>query len=100
MLVMPRAAARHPPAFAKAGWRLLLPPQAGGPQQPNGFRGYLPDPTQNAAGLATLVEMGRLLGGGAAAGARFARFAFASSGTAYVDHPVSLPPFGCLAAPP
>jgi Bacterial extracellular solute-binding protein len=100
MLVMPMTAARHLDAFAKAGWRLLLPPQAGGPPQPSGFRVFLPDPTQNAAGLATLVEMGRLLGAGPAAGSRFARFAFAASVTPYFDDPFSLASFVGLAGPP
>ncbi len=100
MLVMPATAAKHVPAFPRAGWRLLLPPQAGGPREPSAFRVDLPDPTQSAAGLATLVEIGRLLGSSASAGSRFARFAFASSVTPYFDDPFSLASFVGLAARP
>lgn len=100
MLVMPAVAARRVPAFPRAGWRLLLPPQAGGPREPDGFRVDLPDPTQSAAGLAALVEVGRMLGSAQSAGSRFARFALASAVTPYFDDPFSLASFVSLAAPP
>lgn len=100
MLVMPRTAARRVRDFGTDGWRLLLPPQAGGPKEPAGFRVDLPDPTQSAAGLATLVEIGRLLGTGRSAGTRFARFALASSVAPYFDDPLSLTSFVGLAARP
>ena len=58
MIVMPPAAAAQIPAFNNAvGWSFLLPPAAGGPTSSQQVRVDLPDPTQSAAGLATLVEM-------------------------------------------
>jgi len=113
MLVMPQNAAARTSAFGKAGWRLLLPHSAGGPAVPSGFRVDLPDPSQSAAGLATLIEIGRLLGPGTAAAAaprhrrpgtaarvRFTRFVYASGVTSYFDDKNSLRSFVSLAAPP
>jgi Ca-activated chloride channel homolog len=101
MIVMPNAAAAAKvPEFRKAGWKLLLPTSAGGPPAPKGLRVDLPDPTQSAAGLATLIEIGRLLGSGASARVRFTRFAYQSEVTPYFDDPVSLTSFVQLAAPP
>jgi hypothetical protein len=100
LLVMPKAAARQTAAFGKTGWRLLLPRSAGGPRVPAGLRVDLPDPTQSAAGLAALIEVGRLLGQGTAARVRFTRFIYSSQVTTYFDDPVSLQYFASLAAPP
>lgn len=100
MIVMPAASARRVRGFPRAGWRLLLPPQAGGPREPTRFRVDLPDPTQSAAGLATLVEIGRLLGSAPSAGPNFARFALASSVTPYFDNSLSLASFVSQAARP
>ena len=100
MLVMPKAAAARTAAFGKAGWRLLLPHSAGGPASPAGLRVDLPDPSQSAAGLASLIEVGRLLGQGAPARVRFTRFVYSSEVTSYFDDPNSLRSFVSLAAPP
>jgi hypothetical protein len=100
LLVMPKSAASRTAAFGKTGWRLLLPVSIGGPHVPAGFRVNLPDPTQSAAGLATLVEVGRLLGQDTAARVRFTKFIFSSQVTTYFDDPVSLDYFARLAAPP
>jgi hypothetical protein len=100
MIVMPASAAAHTVAFGKAGWRLLLPRRAGGPPVPAGFRVDIPDPSQSAAGLATLIEIGRLLGPGQAARVRFARFVLSAAVTPYFDNPPSLASFVSLAAPP
>lgn len=100
MLVMPRTAAAQTAAFGKTGWRLLLPRSAGGPPVPSGLRVDLPDPSQSAAGLATLVEIGRMLGQGPAARVRFTRFVYSSEVTSYFDDPNSLRYFVSLAAPP
>lgn len=100
MIVMPTAAARRVPEFRRAGWRLLLPSQAGGPSEPTRFRVDLPDPTQSAVGLATLVEIGRLLGPAQSTGSNFARFALASAVTPYFDDPLSLASFVHLTARP
>ncbi len=100
MLVMPKNAAARTAAFGKTGWRLLLPRSAGGPAVPTGMRVDLPDPSQSAAGLATLIEIGRLLGRGTAARVRFTRFVYASEVTSYFDDQNSLRSFVSLAAPP
>jgi Ca-activated chloride channel family protein len=100
MIVMPAAAAARTPAFDKASWRLLLPHSAGGPPVPDGLRVDLPDPAKSAAGLATLIEVSRLLGSGPQARVRFARFVYASAVTSYFDDPTSLASFVSLAAPP
>jgi hypothetical protein len=100
MLVMPPAAAAKTAAFSRAGWRLLLPSSAGGPRGPTGLRVDLPDPSQTAAGLATLIEIGRLLGHGQAARVNFARFVYSSAVTSYFDDPSALASFVSLAAPP
>ncbi len=100
MIVMPASAAVRTPSFGKAGWRLLLPPVAGGPTAPAGLRVDLPDPAQTAAGLATLIEVSRLLGPSQAARLKFTKFVHASAVTSYFDDPAALTSFVSLAAPP
>lgn len=100
LIVMPPAAAARTAAFRQAGWRLLLPRTAGGPRVPSGLRVDLPDPTQSAAGLAALIEIGRLLGPGQAGRTSFARFVYSSAVTSYFDDPAALASFVSLAAPP
>jgi Ca-activated chloride channel homolog len=100
MIAMPAAAATRTPAFAEDGWKLLLPPSAGGPNGPAGLRVDLPDPGQTAVGLATLVEENRLLGDSQAARVKFARFAYTVAVTSYFDDPASLAAFVNQAAPP
>ncbi len=63
MIVMPAAAAARTPALTKLGWKLLLPANASAARKaPSDLRVDLPDPAQSAAGLATLIEVSRLLG--------------------------------------
>ena len=101
MIVMPsKAAAARVAAFGKSGWRLLLPESAGGPVVPSGLRVDLPDPTQSAAGLASLIEISRMLGTGSAGRVDFTRFVYSSQVTPYFDDAVSLKYFASLAAPP
>ena len=100
MIVMPKRAAARVPAFSHANWRLLLPASAGGPALPSAARVDLPDPRQSAAGLASLVEIGRLLGRSTAARVRFTRFVYSTEVTSYFDDPNSLRYFASLAAPP
>jgi hypothetical protein len=101
MIVMPAAAAAATPAFgASVGWSFLLPQSVGGPSSALGLRVDLPDPAQSAAGLATLVQMGRLLGPGLTARADFTEFVFNSEVTSQFDDPASLASFVRLAAPP
>jgi hypothetical protein len=101
MLVMPPTAAARIPAFgASVGWNFLLPASDGGPPVNQHLRVDLPDPTQSAAGLATLIQINRLLGTGPAARTAFARFVFAAEATAQPQGAKGLTPFVTLAAPP
>jgi hypothetical protein len=100
MVVMPAQAAARTPAFAKDGWQLLLPPSAGGPREPKDLRVDLPDPSQSAAGLATLIEESRLLGPSQAGRVQFTQFVHNSAATSYFDDPASLASLVSLAAPP
>ena len=101
MIVMPAPAAARVPAFGvSVGWNFLLPASDGGPPTSQHLRVDLPDPTQSAAGLATLVQIDRLLGTGAAARTAFARFVFAAEVTSQFTGPQGLTPFVTLAQPP
>lgn len=101
MIVMPAAAADRIPAFgASVRWDYLLPSLAGGPAASLGVRIELPDPVQSAAGLATLVQMGRLLGTGHRARAAFTRFVYNCEVTGDFDSRPSLASFVRQAAPP
>jgi Ca-activated chloride channel homolog len=100
MIVMPSAAAARTPALTRLGWKLLLPASVGGPKSPSDLRIDLPDPAQSAAGLATLIEVNRLLGPTKAARLQFTKFAHTAAVTSYFDDPGSLSEFVSLAAPP
>jgi Ca-activated chloride channel homolog len=100
MIVMPTVAAARTPAFGKDGWKLLLPPSAGGPAKPANLIVDLPDPALNAAGLATLIEESRLFGSGQTARLKFTQFAHNATVTSYFDDPSSLGSLVSLAAPP
>jgi Ca-activated chloride channel homolog len=100
MIVMPPAAAAKVPAFNNSvGWSFLLPPNAGGPTSSQQVRVELPDPTQSAAGLATLIEMSRLLGHGAAARTSLTTFVRSAQPSAQFGA-TSLATFVTLANPP
>ncbi len=101
MLVMPADAAAQIPAFNDSvGWDFLLPAGAGGPVSAKQVRLNLPDPTQSAVGLATLVEMKRLLGTGPAARAALTDFVLSAESSNQFDDPNSLAAFNSLADPP
>ncbi len=102
MIVMPATAAAQIPAFNNSvGWSFLLPPNAGGPVSSQQVRVELPDPTQSAAGLATLIEMSRLLGSGsAAARTSLTTFVRSAQSSAQFDDATSLATFVTLANPP
>ena len=99
LIVMPRPAAAQLPAFGSTvGWNFLLPSVAGGPSSHLGLNIQFPDPAQSTAGLATLVEIRKLLGYGRAARFALARFVFNvqvvpagrdSSSLASLDRPAS-----------
>jgi hypothetical protein len=101
MLAMPGSVAAHMPEFGSTvGWNFLLPASAGGPPAALRLQVDLPDPTQSASGLATLVEMSRLLGGGTAARTDFTNFVLSANATTGFDDPISLASFVSLASPP
>jgi hypothetical protein len=101
MIVMPPAAAAQVPAFnTSVGWNFLLPGAVGGPSPALGLRLNLPDPTQSSAGLATLIEISRLLGSGAPARAALTKFVLSAQPSAQFDDPTSLATFVSLARPP
>lgn len=101
MTVMPMAVAKETGAFdSPAGWNVLLPAGMGGPPASAGMRVLIPDPTDSAAGLATLVELSRLLGSGAAARAAFTKFVLGADATAQFDNSTSLASFVATAAKP
>jgi Ca-activated chloride channel homolog len=99
MTAMPMAVAKETGVFdSPAGWSVLLPAAAGGP--PAGLKVAIPDPTESAAGLATLVELSRLLGSGSAARATFTNFVLGAESTQQFDNPTSLASFVSTAAAP
>jgi Ca-activated chloride channel family protein len=101
MLVMPPAAAAEVTSFNDdVGWNFLLPAPVGGPPAVQNVRVDLPDPAQSAAGLAALIEMSRLLGGGPAARTKLTKFVLSAQSSAQFDDPTSLAAFVSLANPP
>jgi hypothetical protein len=101
MIAMPKVVAAQTHALdSPVGWNLLLPASDGGPPTSMGLRVDLPDPTDSAAGLATLVEMTRMLGHGAAARTSFTRFVLGAQATSQFDDPASLATFVSTANPP
>jgi hypothetical protein len=77
VIAMPRANAARLPAYGTSvGWNFLLPQSDGGPATALGLNVQFPDPAQSAAGLATLIEVRKLLGYGRLARFALARFVF------------------------
>jgi Ca-activated chloride channel family protein len=75
------------------GWDVLLPPSYGGPPASLGLSVDLPDPTDSSAGLATLVEISRDLGNGAAARVAFTKFVYSVEATEDFDSVSALQTF-------
>jgi Bacterial extracellular solute-binding protein len=99
MLVMPANAAAQIPAFNDSvGWNFLLPPAAGGPSSTAATQVSvsLPDPTQSAAGLASMVEMLRLLGTTPGGRDRMTKFVLKTQSSAQFDDPAALASFDLL----
>lgn len=101
VIVMPKTVAAATHAFdSPAGWSMLLPQADGGPPRSLGLKVDLPDPADSAAGLATLVELSRMLGHGEAARTSFTKFVLSSEATSQFDSPAALASFVSTAAPP
>ncbi|HKB31822.1 MAG TPA: substrate-binding domain-containing protein [Streptosporangiaceae bacterium] len=82
------------------GWRTLFPQSLGGPSASLHLQVQLPDPAHNAAGLASLVEVRRLLGGQPAARDEFTNFVHNVRPSASFDDPQALSVLSTLAEPP
>ena len=101
MIVMPQSVASSlGPLSNKIGWNFLLPESAGGPPAADGIKVELPDPKQSAAGLATVIQLNRLLGSGLQAEENFTRFAFGAEETSAYDNPTALTSLIALSRPP
>jgi Ca-activated chloride channel family protein len=81
-------------------WNLLLPAAYGGPPASAGVSVDLPDPTDSATGLATLVEVSRRLGDTATARAAFTQFVFGVESTENFDSVSALQQFAATTKPP
>lgn len=94
MLVTTKAVAEATGIFGSPpSWSLLLPASFGGPPENLGLDVDLPDPTTSASGLATLIEISRVLGPGAGARAEFTGFALHSASSEDFDSAAALQQF-------
>jgi Ca-activated chloride channel homolog len=101
MIVTSRAVADQTHVFdSQVGWNVLLPPSYGGPPVSLGLATDLPDPTDSSAGLATLIQVSRDLGYGAAARAAFTKFVFTAEATPDFDSAAGLQTFVGSTRPP
>lgn len=101
LLVTPRPVEAATRIFAApAGWSVLLPASQGGPPAALRLHPELPDPAASAAGLATLTELGRLLGHSTTARADLAAFERDVQATAQPASPAALAAFVSSAGPP
>jgi Ca-activated chloride channel homolog len=101
MLVTTAAVAAKTHVFdVPPDWSTLLAPGYGGPPASLGLSVDLPDPTDSAVGLASLIEVGRQLGDGATARTAFTRFVLGVESTENFDSPAALQQFVASTGPP
>ncbi len=101
MLVTTAAVAARTHVFdAPPSWSLLLPPSYGGPPANLGLAVDLPDPTDSASGLATLIELTRVLGDNPAARTAITKFVFNAESTENFDSAAALQQFAATTEPP
>lgn len=101
MLVTTKAVAEKTGIFqSPPSWSMLLPASFGGPPENLGLDVDLPDPTTSASGLATLIEVSRVLGTGAGARAEFTGFALHSASSENFDSAAALEQFVATTVPP
>lgn len=81
-------------------WSVLLPPSYGGPPAQTGLSVDLPDPKDSASGLATLIEVSRVLGNTATARTAFTKFVFNAESTTSFDSVAALQQFAQTTEPP
>jgi Bacterial extracellular solute-binding protein len=101
VIAMSRSVAARMPAFGTSvSWKFLLPQAIGGPSQALGLHVQFPDPTQSAAGLATLIHFRKRFGGGGRqARAELARFILSVQVVPPTGTGGPGPPLAALAAP-
>ncbi len=87
-------------ASRHVGWKTLFPQSLGGPSASLHMQVQLPDPAHNAAGLAALVEVRRLLGDQPKARDEFTNFVHNVLPSASFDDPQALSALSALAEPP
>jgi hypothetical protein len=94
MLVTTAAVAAKTHIFdTPPSWSALLPPNYGGAPASLGLAVDLPDPTDSAAGLASLIQVSRQLGSGAAARTAFTKFVLSVESTEDFNSPSALQQF-------
>jgi Ca-activated chloride channel homolog len=83
VIVTSQAVAKSTNVFGTpASWSLLLPPNYGGPPAGMGLSVEIPDPSNSAIGLSTLIEVNRALGPTRPGRAGFTKFVFNTQSTA------------------
>ncbi len=101
VIAVPRSVAR---TVARSGrqisWSTLFPQSLGGPSASLHLQVQLPDPAQSAAGLATLVEVRRLLGDHSKSRDELTNFVHSVLPTASLDDPQALSVLTVLTQPP
>jgi Ca-activated chloride channel homolog len=75
------------------GWGLLLTSNYGGPPGNLGLSVDIPDPSDSAVGLSTLIQLNRDLGQSAQGRAGFTKFVFSAQDTAEFNSPAALGAF-------
>jgi Ca-activated chloride channel family protein len=91
MIVTSQAVAKLTGVFdSPASWNLLLPSSYGGPPSGLGLSVDMPDPSDSAVGLATLIEVNRALGSTPAGRTGFTKFVYNTTSTADFDSVVAL----------
>jgi Ca-activated chloride channel family protein len=94
MLVTSQAVAAKTDVFgAPPSWNLLVPQSFGGPPASMGLAVDIPDPTDSAVGLATLIEVNRELGPTAEGRNGLTKFVFSTESTEDFDAPGALKTF-------
>ena len=81
-------------------WNVLLPSPYGGPPAQAGVAVDLPDPKDSSSGLATVIEVSRVLGNTATARTAFTKFVFNAEPTENFDSVAALQQFAQTTEPP
>jgi Ca-activated chloride channel homolog len=100
LVTTPAVAAKTHVFDVPPSWSVLLPPAYGGPPASLGLAVDLPDPTDSSSGLATLIEVSRVLGDSATARTAFTKFVFNAESTEDFDSVTALQQFVQTTQPP